>query len=178
MQKWCVTGLVLWVGLSWVGCTRRPAIAPSVTKSVTLRRVDPAKFDAVVQKYRGKVLLVDYWATWCQPCKELFPHTVALSRRFAGQGLAVVSVSLDDPEDEAQALEFLTDHGATFENLRADTGASAESTAALGIANGAIPFLKLYDRNGRLRETFPAPIKPATVDDAVKQLLAEQASAT
>ena len=149
----------------------------AAARELTLTTVSPEHLAAVVKKYRGKVLLIDYWATWCEPCKELFPHTVALSRELGERGLAVVSLSLDDAEDEPEVRRFLTANRATFENLRAGTGASPESATAFGIENGAIPFLQLYDRTGKLRKTFPAPIKPAEVEKAVRQLLAESSSA-
>ena len=147
--------------------------AQKANPGVPVAAISPEKLPAVVEKYRGKVLLIDYWATWCEPCKELFPHTVALSREFGDRGLAVVSLSLDDEEEEAAVRKFLTANGATFENLRATTGASSESTDRLGIPGGALPFFQLYDRAGKLRKTFPAPVKPAEVDRAVRQLLAE-----
>jgi thiol-disulfide isomerase/thioredoxin len=162
-----------------VGCSSRPGddqqpqeVAPP--REVTLRTVDPADFDVVVKKYRGQVLLVDFWATWCTTCLELFPHSVAIGRELADRGLAVVSVSFDDAGDEPQVRKFLSSQQATFENLRATTGASPESAAAFGIENG-IPYLRLYDRAGKLRKTFESPIKPAAVEEAVRQLLAEPA---
>jgi thiol-disulfide isomerase/thioredoxin len=180
------------LGIALAGCSRQGAeragrgqsgaeekSAPTATaRESTIATVSPEHLKAVIEKYRGKVLLIDYWATWCEPCKELFPHTVALSRELADHGLAVVSLSLDDADAEPEVLRFLTANRATFENLRARTGASPESATAFGIENGAIPFLQLYDRTGKLRKTFPAPVKPAEVEKAVRQLLAEAASAT
>jgi thiol-disulfide isomerase/thioredoxin len=150
--------------------------AEAAARKSTVTTIGPERLAAVVDKYRGKVLLIDYWATWCEPCKQLFPHTVALSQELGELGLAVVSLSLDDAEDEPAVRRFLTANRATFENLRVRTGASSESVLALGIENGAIPFLQLYDRTGKLRKTFPAPVRPAEVEKAVRQLLAERAS--
>ena len=182
---------VLVFGLTLAGCSRQGAdqvgqgqsgageksARTATARESTVATISPDHLKAVIEKYRGKVLLIDYWATWCDPCRELFPHTVALSRELADRGLAVVSLSLDDADDEPEVVRFLTANRATFENLRAGTGASPESATAFGIENGAIPFLQLYDRAGKLRKTFPAPVKPAEVEKAVRQLLAEAASA-
>ena len=162
--------LLLISGVTLAGCSRQG-------REFTIATISPEHLNVVIEKYRGKVLLIDYWATWCEPCKDLFPHTVALSRELGERGLAVVSLSLDDAEDEPEVRRFLTASRATFENLRAGTGASSESATAFGIENGALPFLQLYDRTGNLRKTFPAPVKPAEVEKAVRQLLAEPASA-
>lgn len=166
------------------GCARAPQPPPAEKNAgpagspVTLRTADPAEFAATVAKHQGRVVLVDFWATWCEPCKELFPHTVALHRELAGRGLAVISVSLDDPEEEPDVLEFLTAQRAAFENLRADSGASSRSATAFAIENGTIPYVQLYDRAGKLRKTFPPPIKPEQIKEAVEQFLAETAPAT
>jgi thiol-disulfide isomerase/thioredoxin len=169
------------------GCARQPAEKPAPPKAaetvvpspaeISIRAVSAADFTATVERRRGKVVLVDYWATWCEPCTKLFPHTVTLHRELAGEGLAVVSVSLDEAEDEPAVLRFLTAQGAAFENLRSQTGASSRSFTEFEIERG-IPFMQLYDRAGKLRKKFLAPFKPDQVREAVKQLLAEPAFAT
>lgn len=178
----CAVAAAAWCAAP-AGCSRAPP-PPAEQKSagpaaspVTLRTADPAGLVAALAKHRDRVVLVDYWATWCEPCKEMFPHTVALHRELAGRGLAVISVSLDDPEEERDVLEFLTVQGASFENLRADSGASSRTATAFGIENGTIPYVQLYDRAGKLRKTFPAPIKPEQIKKAVEELLAEAATA-
>ncbi len=190
-----VSLLLLGFGGAWTGCAGRsgeppappakPAAGsqpvqaggPAALPEITLGTITPAGVAGVVKKHEGKVVLVDFWATWCQPCKELFPHTVDLHRALSGRGLVVISVSLDDAEAEPAALKFLTASKAGFENYLVDTGASSESFEALGITNGALPFVRLYDRAGKLRKTFAAPIDPAKVEESVKELLAEPAPA-
>ena len=144
---------------------------------VTLQVVDKAGYDDAIHKHAGKVVLVDFWATWCVPCKRMFPHTVHLHDEFSGQGLAVVSVSLDDADAEPEALAFLTKSHATFDNLRVKSGAGDETFDAFEIASGAIPHFKLYDRSGKLHRVFdvdPTAEKQFTAEDieqAVRELL-------
>jgi thiol-disulfide isomerase/thioredoxin len=147
---------------------------------VTLHTFDEKQFAETLKKYRGKVLLVDFWATWCAPCKEDFPHAVRLHRELASRGLAVVSVSLDLPDKEPEVLKFLTAQGATMDNFIAAHGGSGEAFQVLQIPDGTLPHLKLFDRAGKLRKSFPepsSPVKPAEVDRAVKELLDEPAGA-
>ncbi|OHB71536.1 MAG: hypothetical protein A2V70_08175 [Planctomycetes bacterium RBG_13_63_9] len=142
---------------------------------VKLEVIDEQGFAAALRRHRGKVVLVDFWATWCGPCVELFPHTVQLHRRLGDQGLAVISVSLDDPvDDRADVLEFLTHQDATFENFVSRYGAGTKSIEVFEIVDGAVPHFKLYDRHGKLQKTFASGsegIDPAQIDLAVKALL-------
>ena len=176
---------LLWLGLQLAGCSSSPPLDPSgnvevdtmevdAADRVTLEVIDKAALADVLAQHRGKVVLVDFWATWCEPCKKLFPHTVELHEQFAGQGLAVLSVSLDDPEDEDAITEFLTERHATFPNFVSRYGAGPQSMEAFGIDNGAVPHFKLYDRDGKLHRAFAsgtAPLDPRQIDRSVEELL-------
>ncbi len=146
---------------------------------VSVQVADRAGFDAVIAKHKGQVVLVDYWATWCAPCRKKFPHTVELSRQYKLQGLAVVSVAFDDKEDQAKVEQFLVEQQATFVNLRSQGGASDESFEAFDIPGGALPCLRVFDRSGKLRKTFaidPDADTQFTFDDveaAITELLDE-----
>ena len=162
-------------GVILVGCAGRSGERPAPAREVSLRDLEPAKLADVVAQYGGKVVLVDFWATWCKPCIELFPHTVELDRKLADQGLAVVSVSLDDGDKRPEVLEFLHEQEATFDNYLARDGGSDATWKALDIQSG-VPHLKLYDRSGTLRRTFPGDdtqVRAEAVERAVRQLLAQ-----
>lgn len=153
-----------------------PAAEPAKTE-VTLRVADLQVYEEVLAKHKGKPILVDFWATWCVPCTEQFPHTVELYTKHAAAGLAVVSVSLDDPADEAKVKTFLEKQGATFDNLLSKWGGDGPSFENFDIRGGAVPHYKLYDRDGQLRQTFsvdPAAKRqftPADIERSVLDLL-------
>ena len=144
--------------------------------STSLEVVDAAGYQSVLDNHRGKVVLVDFWATWCVPCRQGFPHTVELSRAYADDGLAVISVSLDDPDESKDAaLEFLQEQHADFTNLISSLGSGTESVEAFDIDGGGVPHYKLYDREGALIRKFSSDgqsaIDPATVEAAVREAL-------
>jgi thiol-disulfide isomerase/thioredoxin len=154
--------------------------AAAAETGVPLVAVDREGFDALIEKQRGRVVLVDFWATWCGPCVEQLPHTMELANRHAERGLMVVTVSFDDPGGSDRVSEFLRSQGAgAATNLISQHGASPQSMDAFEIAGGAVPHYKLYDRSGRLRRTFgviPAAKKQFTaqeIDAAVEGLLSE-----
>lgn len=146
---------------------------------VTVPAVDHAGLNEVLAKHKGKIVLVDYWATWCAPCRKKFPHTVALAKEHKADGLTVIGVSLDDEDAHEDVVKFLTEQQATFDNLRSKTGASDESFESFEIPNGALPCLRLFDREGQVLKTFaidPDAEKQFTDDDvaeAVKAALAK-----
>jgi thiol-disulfide isomerase/thioredoxin len=153
------------------------ALAPKSSQPIV---VDREGYDAVIAGQRGKVVLVDFWATWCGPCVEQLPHTIELAERFATDGLSVVTVSFDDPEGSQRVSELLRTKGADrLTNLISRYGASPRSMEAFEIESGAVPHYKLYDRGGRLIHTFavdPLENKQFTLSDidaATEELVRE-----
>jgi thiol-disulfide isomerase/thioredoxin len=147
---------------------------------VNLVSVDRDSFDTVVAKHRGQVVLVDFWATWCGPCVEQLPHTIALARQLAKRGLAVVTVSVDDPGELERVTELLRTQGAgVATNLISQFGASPKSMDTFEVTGGAVPHYKLYDRNGQMRHMFGVDptaknqFTPQDIEAAIERLLTE-----
>jgi thiol-disulfide isomerase/thioredoxin len=173
--------LLLFVGASALllaGCGSKMTREKAMPVTVSL--VDRPAFDAAIAQHRGKVVLVDFWATWCLPCVEQLPHTLELGRKMADRGLAVVTVSCDEPSDSERVAELLRSKdagGAT--NLISQFGVSAQTMETFEIMGGAVPFYQLYDRTGKLRQTFgvdPTAAKQFTaadIDAAIELLLTE-----
>jgi thiol-disulfide isomerase/thioredoxin len=154
--------------------------AASIPAEVELVAVDRAGFDAAVAGHLGRVVLVDFWATWCGPCVEQLPHTLELARQLGKSGLAVVTVSLDDSTEAERVGKFLRDQGAgVATNLISQFGANPQSMDAFEIAGGAVPYYQLYDRTGTLRQTFgidpraTRQFSQQDIDAAIDQLLSE-----
>ncbi len=154
------------------GCTGSSPKAPAAPRSqIRLGTIDERELAQRIVQLRGKVVLVDFWATWCEPCVELIPHTAALARRFGDRGLAVIAVALDEEEKRADVVDILASRGATFEAYLSKYGGSAESVEQFQIEDSTIPHLKLYDRRGRLVKTFRGAAAPAELDRAVEETL-------
>jgi thiol-disulfide isomerase/thioredoxin len=174
--------VVLIVAVASAGCNRGANEAvpksdlPADAHAISVRVADIDEYRATLAKLRGKVVLVDFWATWCPSCVEQFPHTVELQRIYAGRGLAVVSVSLDEPDAEPQVREFLRRSGASFDNLLSAYGGGVKAIEAFGLS-GAVPCYRVYDRAGELRHEFavdpraPRQFGPADIEAAVVELL-------
>ena len=132
---------------------------------------DEKKLAEMIAAHKGKVVFVDYWATWCEPCVEYFPHTVEMHRKYKDQGLATIAVSFDEPEEEATAREFLARQGADFENLLNAYGNGTEAQNAFDLE--VVPHFRLYNQQGELVQKWDN--KPPDADKLIEQLLAEKA---
>jgi thiol-disulfide isomerase/thioredoxin len=164
----------------------KPLVAPSAvadahgTSQVKVEPASPEEYQKYVASLRGKVVLVDFWATYCLPCREKFPRTLALAKKYADQGFTAVSMSMDspDPSYQKKILEFLTQQNSEIKNLANRLEDTDAAFAALDIDGGALPHYKIYGRNGKLRNKFGGdpdhPFDDADIEKAVVAALKEQ----
>jgi thiol-disulfide isomerase/thioredoxin len=125
--------------------------------------------DLDLSAYRGKVVYLDFWASWCGPCKQSFPWMETLKGTYDRQGLTVIAVNLD--MDRADADKFLDRFRPTFE-VRFDP--KGELAALYKVR--AMPSSVLIDRHGVARFTHEGyrPIDGAAYEAQVRELLTEK----
>jgi thiol-disulfide isomerase/thioredoxin len=129
----------------------------------------PAPGFPALQAQRGKVVLVDFWASWCGPCRQALPAYEGLRKEYGARGFEVIAVDVDEhPKDGAAALAALR---LSYPQVADPKGALAESYAV-----NAMPASYLVDRAGVLRQVHngfePEDIEP--LRKAVAQLLEEK----
>src|ERR1700683_1867870 len=73
--------------------------------------VDEAGFQKLVNSHKGKVAVYDFWATWCAPCRDELPELGKLEARLRSQGVEVITISADEPEQKAAAEKFIQKFG-------------------------------------------------------------------
>src|SRR5271157_3130612 len=138
------------------------------TATIKLESLKWSQFKARLASSRqAKFTLVDVWATTCGPCKENFPHLVELHRQYAGKGLAVISLTLDDPTDAkavAAAEKFLRQKKAVFTNVLLDEN-YGDGFDKLNI--NTIPAVFIFSADGKEMKRF-------TMDDPNHQFTYEQ----
>lgn len=163
--------------LTGISMATRPVTADDV-KAIELQPLDHEQWMQKRQAYRGNILVVDMWATWCSSCIERFPRMVSLHQTYAAQGVQFVSMNLDDRGDTRaleQAEHFLNSVHARFPNYHMNENlmVAFEKLDLIGI-----PVVIIYDRQGRqrFRLTGDNPyhqFTDADIERAVKQLLDE-----
>ena len=110
---------------------------------------------------QGQVVLVDFWATWCGPCKEELPHIETFHRQYADSGLRVLALSTDTDDDAVQP--FIDKHDYTFTVLHADDAVQN----AYGVSG--IPMVYLIDRQGRIR-WLRVGFRPADKEEMAREI--------
>ena len=139
-----VTGLA-WAGAFELSVSRVSPGSPAPDfRAVTLDAVPVAR---TVADYRGQVVLLNLWATWCGPCEWEMPSLQALHNDFAKSGLKVLAVAVDDPGFEQRVREFVARKGLTFEILSEGSGRIEADYEARGI-----PATYLIGRDGLIRK--------------------------
>jgi thiol-disulfide isomerase/thioredoxin len=99
-----------------------------------------------VGKFKGNVVLVDFWATWCGPCVEDMPHVIALYKKYQARGFEIVGVSLD--RDEAALKKFIADKQMTWPQYFDGQFWDNKLAGRYGVTS--IPFTVLIDGDGRI----------------------------
>ncbi len=139
---------------------------------VPLTPVDEPGFDALLRAHRGKVVLVDFWATWCDPCREELPVLIKLGQRLRARGLVLITVSADEPEQESEATQLLEKTGAPrpayVKRPRSDEDFINHIDRKW---SGALPALFLYNREGQRVATFIGETPASEIEAAVSKLL-------
>lgn len=121
-----------------------------------------------LRKYRGKVVLLDFWATWCTGCKEEIPSFVRLQQIYGPRGFAVIGVSLDE-EGWPVLKPFLAAHSIPYRMLLGD------QPTARSYAIENLPDTFLIDRRGRIAAAYWATlVDPANVESNVQSLLVQR----
>jgi thiol-disulfide isomerase/thioredoxin len=138
-----------------------------------LTRVDQSGYPKVIAAHRGKVVLVNFWATWCVPCRKEMPRMVQLAHKLAARGFDLVMISADEAEQEAAALKVLQDNraeGAAYllKTVNNDTFYPAVDAKW---ASGELPALFLYDRGGKKVRSFFGETSNQDLEAAVTKLL-------
>ena len=151
---------------------RRSGATPSITKSApapdfTLQSLDGKNVS--LSDLRGKAVLLNFWATWCSPCKIEMPWFIELQKQYGSQGLQIVGVAMDDSSKEDIA-KFASDMGVNYPVLL--------GKEAVGEAYGGVPALPesfFIGRDGKIVDKIIGLKGKAEIEDSIKKALDTQA---
>jgi thiol-disulfide isomerase/thioredoxin len=103
---------------------------------------------SVISEYKGKVLILDFYATWCVPCRDSVPHLIGLQKKYEDQGLKVVGLNVGGPGDAQRVPAFAKQFGIQYTLAKPDD----DLVSLLFADSDAIPQTFVFDRQGQLVE--------------------------
>ena len=120
--------------------------------------------DLRLSSYRGKVVLLDFWASWCEPCRVETPHLIELQQKYGDRGLQIIGISMDDSPEPARAFDqqFHMNYPVVMGN------------AATGELYGGVlglPIAFLVNRDGRIYAKHIGATDPAVFEKEINSLL-------
>ena len=138
-----------------------------VAEDFTLRNFECAAIS--LSDYKGQVVYLDFWASWCKPCVASFPKLEALQQKYGNHGFTVLAINLD--ENKANALAFLQKHPVTYPVLYDKDAKVAESYQV-----AAMPSSYFIDKKGNIRLSHRGfvPGDEVKIEKAIQFLLKEK----
>lgn len=119
--------------------------------------------------WHGKVIILNFWASWCGPCQAEIPHLVRYQRTYAGRGLQVIGVGLDE---RRKVRNVVRTFGIDYPMLLADAGQGRDLLGQWGDPGGVLPFSVVIDRDGRIHFMQIGILDEESFTDHVLPLLA------
>jgi len=166
-RKLPLAAALLLFGAAFIAVARTPA-----PKDPPM--IDTQGFQKILQQYKGQPLLVTFWATWCEPCRDEYPMLNGLAKQYAPQGLKVVGINLDQDGDLILMRRFLTRYKPVFPNYRKTKGnEDAFANIVMQGWNGAIPASFFYSKDGTQIGHLVGQTDHDTYDAAIRMLLSK-----
>ena len=159
------TGLILLLAVALAGAQTTASKDPGL--------IDAQGYQRIVQQHKGQPLVMTFWATWCEPCRDEYPMLNELAKQYAPQGLKVVGINMDQDGDLILMRRFLARYKPIFPNYRKTAGAEeAFRQSVLTGWTGTMPVTVFYARDGRQVEHFIGEKSREQYEEAIRGLLA------
>ena len=155
-------------------CAERSSSRQAQTASTEhrVKPLDEAGLKTLLEAQKGHIVILNFWATWCEPCREEFPELLRVHEDYRRRGVVLIFLSLDEP-DESEAVEhFLEKHKVSLTSyIRSEEDLDPLINLVDPDWVGALPSTFLFDREGKRVETLLGSINYETVVKFVEPLM-------
>ncbi len=145
-----------------------------VGRQVDLALKDLSGIDQSLAAFKGRIVVLNFWATYCIPCRKEMPDLAAIQNEFAPFGVQVIGVNTDDEDDRKKVLQFVKE---TKINFPVWIGASTEHMMRFGLG-AALPGTVVIGRDGRVTKVISGVVDPVSLKKDIEALLAVAATNT
>jgi cytochrome c biogenesis protein CcmG, thiol:disulfide interchange protein DsbE len=143
----------------------KPAASGNLAPDFTVTDLDGRKL--TLSDFRGKVVLLNFWATWCAPCRSEIPHFVEMQNKYGPQGFQVIGISMDD--DAKPVREFYQEYKLNYPVAVGDDKLAERYGGVLGL-----PINFVIDREGRIYAKHLGATDVSVFDQQVQELMAKR----
>ncbi len=160
--------LIAAVALLLSGCNNKAGARPPAPD---FKLMDIHGKEVSLSQYRGSPVILDFWATWCPPCRMSIPELIKIQDEYKDKGLVVLALSLDDPSQASNAYlrEFQKEYKINYKILRANQRVLVDY---FGYESPAIPTMFFVDRKGRIVNKIVG-FRPHAVKTTLAELFKE-----
>lgn len=145
------------------------------SKKIVVEEIDKAKLEKLIKNRRGKVLLLNIWASWCPPCKKEFPDLVKLAEKYKNSKVDIVGLSVDDKSDlNSEVIPFLQKNEVNFKIYIQNFKNIEELISFFPKWEGAIPLTVIFDKNGNEKKFIIGMRDFEFFDKAIQEVLASK----
>ncbi|MDP1897008.1 MAG: TlpA disulfide reductase family protein [Sulfurimicrobium sp.] len=165
-----LAGALLSMGLSSCAERQEAPAATSTSASATIFAASLPDLEGQPQplkQWQGKILVLNFWAPWCPPCREETPAFIRLQEKYRTQGVVFVGVALDQ-KDKVQA--FVDEMGVNYPILLGENDA-VELAKSAGYRLGGLPFTAVFARDGAIAKTVTGEYKQEDLENTLNSLL-------
>jgi cytochrome c biogenesis protein CcmG, thiol:disulfide interchange protein DsbE len=165
-----ITGVIAFGAVKYLRKELFPVQVGSKAPNFTAVTLDSIPREKSLADYRGQVVMINVWATWCLPCRVEMPSIEALYRDYGPKGLKVLAVSIDDPGTDETIRSFVKQYGLTFEVLHDPKAKISETYDILGY-----PETLIVGKDGVIRKKLMSAVDWNSPESRalVERLLAE-----
>ena len=164
--RFIAAGLFALLGSS-ASAEEMPSAAPLF--ALTMSNVE--EIPVALASFKGKPLVVNFWARWCGPCRKEIPDLAAMHEKYKGKGLAMIGIALEEAANRDSVREFAKAYEMNYTLLIGGVQKSVELMQATGNPKSGLPFTLVIDRQGKVIVKKLGAMSKADIEAAIKQVL-------